>query len=74
MKSKNDKKIFWWSIKNILSNKSEATCNVTGDVWFSHFKELLNNECDIDSDILKFLEFNMTNFDSSNDICTCVFS
>ena len=57
--------------KNILFSKSEAICNVTGDVWFSHFKELLNTECDIDSDILKFVEFNMTNFDNFNYICTC---
>ena len=64
--------MFWRSIKDIPSSKSEATCNVTGDVWSSQFKELLNTECDIDSDILKFVEFNMGNFDSSNDICTCV--
>ena len=56
--------------KNILSSKSKATCNLTGDVWLFHFKELLNTECNIDSDIIQFVEFNMTNYDSSCDTCT----
>ena len=40
-------------------------------MWFFHFKELLNTDCDIDSDILRFVEFNMNNYDSSCDTCTC---